>query len=412
MQRRIRNLETPLQRPGAACPALAIYLAAGVRSAVVALGAIVLGLQLARLGLSAASIGFVVAVGMAANALATAIVAARGSLLPLRTTLIALALLSAGGLIALAGVQTLPAIATAAFLGLFNGMGRDRGAAQALEQVALTSSVTDQGRTRAFVYYTVAQDAGAALGSLLAGLGSAAQNGPSFATASYPALLAAAGVVTILASALYRFVPAAQSTHGVPVGVSSESRKRIAGLSGLFLLDSLGGGFLTGTLITYWFFERFSLGGGAIGAIFFAARVLNAASYFAADWLAARLGLIRTMVYTHLPSSLFLLMLPFVRSPAPAIALFLLRESLVQMDVPARQSYITAVVAPHERASALGFTNLVRYAGWAIGPAFAGVSMSTLGVNAPLVFGALLKSVYDLALFGSYRRIKPPEESG
>ena len=389
-----------------------LYAAAGLRSGVIALGAIVLGLQLAQLGLSPGNIGLVVAVGMAANALATAIVAAGGSLLPLRTSLIALTLVSGVGLIALAGARSLPAIAAAAFLGLFNGMGRDRGATQALEQVALTSSVTDQQRTRAFVYYTVAQDAGAALGSLLAGLGSSEHNGPAFARVSFPALLAGAGVVSILASMLYRYVPSTQSTPRVRLRVSRESRKRIAGLSGLFLLDSLGGGFLTSTLITYWFFERFSLGGGAIGGIFFAARLLNAASYFAADWLAARLGLIRTMVYTHLPSSVFLLMLPFVHSPALAIALFLLRESLVQMDVPARQSYITAVVAPHERASALGFTNLVRYAGWAIGPAFAGVSMSTLGVNAPLVFGALLKSVYDLALFGSYRRIKPPEESG
>ena len=391
---------------------LRIYLAAGLRSAVIALGAIALGLHLAQLELSPANIGLIVAVGMLANALATALVAGGGSRLPIRNTLVVCAVLSGLGLIALAFARSLPAITAAAFVGLVNGMGRDRGAAQALEQVLLSSSVADRRRTRAFVYYTVAQDAGAALGSLAAGLGPALARQLAVGTTPFAALLAVAGIVTVLSALLYRTVPAADETPASErPRVSRESKKRIAGLSGLFLLDSLGGGFLAGTLISYWFLERFGLGGGAIGAIFFAARVLNAASYFAADWLAARLGLIRTMVYTHLPSSLFLLMLPFVNSAGWAITLFLLRESLVQMDVPARQSYITAVVAPHERPAALGVTNLVRYAGWAVGPGIAGLSMSVMTMSAPLVLGALLKMMYDLALYASYRRVRPPEEA-
>ncbi|HSL71426.1 MAG TPA: MFS transporter [Longimicrobiales bacterium] len=390
---------------------LALYVAAGLRSAVIALTAIVLGLHLAQLELSPANIGLVVAVGMAANALTAAVVAGSGARLPKRPALVGLAVLSGLGLVALAYARSLPVIAAAAFVGLVNGMGRDRGGAQALEQVVLTSAVHDRRRTRAFVYYTVAQDAGAAFGSLLAGLGPALERRLAIGATPYATLLAVAGALTVLSAILYRAVPAIEHTRAVErPRVSPESRKRIAGLSSLFLLDSLGGGFLAGTLISYWFFERFALASGTIGIIFFVARVLNAASYFAADWLAERIGLIRTMVYTHLPSSAFLLVLPWVQSPACAIALFLLRESLVQMDVPARQSYITAVVAPHERAAALGITNLVRYAGWAVGPGIAGIAMTAVSVSAPLVFGAILKVIYDVALYGSYRRVRPPEE--
>jgi predicted MFS family arabinose efflux permease len=144
--------------------------------------------------------------------------------------------------------------------------------------------------------------------------------------------------------------------------------------------------------------------------MFFSARVLNTASYFAADWLARRIGLIRTMVFTHLPTSVILFLLPFAPTSALAIGLFLTREALVQMDVPARQSYLAAVVAPHERAAALGATNVVRYAGWAVGPAVAGFTMSRWGLSAPLFIGAVLKAGYDIALYFSFHSVATPEE--
>jgi len=128
-----------------------------------------------------------------------------------------------------------------------------------------------------------------------------------------------------------------------------------------------------------------------------------------AEALARRLGLIRTMVFTHLPSSALLLALPFVAAPWLAIALFLARESLVQMDVPARQSYVAAVSTPGERTFALGVTSLARNVGWATGPGLAGAAIATLGLSAPLWAGAGLKMVYDVALYASYRRVRPPE---
>ncbi|MGH7645056.1 MAG: MFS transporter, partial [Gemmatimonadales bacterium] len=194
----------------------------------------------------------------------------------------------------------------------------------------------------------------------------------------------------------------------VPLG--PDARRRVGRLAGLFALDSLGGGFLAGSIVTYWFFRRFGMSAETLGLVFFAARCLNALSYLAAERLAGRIGLVRTMVFTHLPSSAVLLALPFVATPAVAIALFLLREALVQMDVPARQSYVAAVTGAGERTFALAITSLVRNVGWAAGPALAGLFMATLGLGAPLVAGAALKVVYDVALFGSFRDVRPPEE--
>ncbi len=369
-----------------------------------------LGLRLAQIGASPAEIGGTVAVGMAANALSAALLAWQGQRAAQPRVLIALAVASGLGLLLLAGTREPLLILAAAFLGMVNGMGRDRGGAQAIEQAILANATPPHRRTATFVRYTVAQDVGGALGALAAGLAPWIQRQAGFAAPPYSALLAAGGALMLISAFLYAPLPRiAASAQALP-RISPESRRRIAGLSGLFALDSLGGGFLAGTLLTYWFFERFALSAAAIGSVFFAARVLNAGSYFLAESLARRIGLVRTMVYTHLPTSVMLFALPWMPTAFWAVALFLLRESLVQMDVPARQSYVTAVVAPHERAAALGFTNLVRYVGWAVGPALAGLSMSWAGLSAPLMVGALLKAAYDLALFVSFRTVRPPEE--
>ncbi|MGH8437195.1 MAG: MFS transporter, partial [Pseudomonas sp.] len=387
-----------------------ILVTAGLRAGIISLSAIVLGLRLVQVGASPAQIGVTVAAGMAANALSAGWVAWRGDHAARPPVLIALAVASGFGLMLLAITREPLLIWAAAFIGMVNGTGRDRGGAQAIEQAILAAATPNERRTSAFVRYAVAQDAGGALGALAAAITPWLQQQLDMPAPPYGVLLGAGGAILLMSALLYARLPhAAARTEALP-RVSPESRRRIAGLSGLFALDSLGGGFLAGTLLTYWFFERFALTASTIGAIFFAARVLNAASYFLAEALARRIGLVRTMVYTHLPTSVMLFVLPWMPTASWAVALFLLRESLVQMDVPARQSYVTAVVAPHERASALGVTNLVRYAGWAVGPALAGLSMGWAGVSAPLWIGAVLKAAYDLALLASYRAVRPPEE--
>jgi predicted MFS family arabinose efflux permease len=179
----------------------------------------------------------------------------------------------------------------------------------------------------------------------------------------------------------------------------------------LFGIDSLGGGFLSSALIAYWFFQRFGLSETALAGLFFAARVLNAVGHLAAAWIARRIGLVNTMVLTHLPSSLFMMAAPLAPTAGIASALFLCREALVEMDVPTRQSYVMAIVAPEERSVASGVTNVTRNIGWAAGPSMAGLVMQH-ALAAPIFIGGTMKIAYDVLLYASFRNIRPPEERG
>src|SRR3989442_1620607 len=163
-------------------------------------------------------------------------------------------------------------------------------------------------------------------------------------------------------------------------------------------------------LIAYWFFQRFGVSESTLGPLFFAGHLLNSASYLVAVWLARRIGLIKTMVFTHIPSSLFLMSVPFAPSFAWAVALLLAREALVEMDVPTRQSYVLGVVQPEERTYSSGITNLTRNVARATSPSFAGYFMQHLALASPLVLGGGLKVAYDLLLYWGFRRLKPPEE--
>jgi len=301
-------------------------------------------------------------------------------------------------------------LSLAAFFGMVNGMGRDRGPAQTVEHSLLADALPAGDRTRAFTRYAFIQDVAGAAGSLaVAAPDLLARITGEPALVTYRWAFLALGVLSVIPAWLYtRLPPDPPRVAATPrATLSPASRRNVRGLSVLFALDSLGGGFLAGSIVTYWFFSRHGLDGTVLGPVFFAARALNAASYFGAEFLAARIGLVRTMVFTHLPSSLLLFALPFVPSPALAIAIFLLREALVQMDVPTRTSYIAAVTAPGERTLAMGITGLVRNVGWAVGPAGAGLAIRVAGIGAPLLIGAFLKTVYDLALYGSFRHVTP-----
>jgi len=199
---------------------------------------------------------------------------------------------------------------------------------------------------------------------------------------------------------------------GVGSEIRPETKRVLWRLGSLFALDSLGGGFLTATLLSLFFFQRFGVNEALLGPLFFCARVLNALSHLAAAWLARRIGLVATMVFTHIPSSLLLLTVSFAPTFPIAATLFLLREGLVEMDVPTRQSYVMAVVRPEERTFASGVTQLVRTGAWAVAPAFAGVMMEGVSMATPLVAGAATKIAYDLLLWSAFRKLKPPEERG
>jgi MFS family permease len=194
--------------------------------------------------------------------------------------------------------------------------------------------------------------------------------------------------------------------------LSPRSRGLLVRIASLFAIDSLAGGFLTTAMLSLFLSRRFGASAAVIGALFFGARVANALSHLAAAWLARRIGLVNTMVFTHIPSSFLLATVAWAPSFPVAAALFLLREGLVEMDVPTRQSYVMAIFPPEDRTLASGVTHLVRLGAWSVAPSFAGLLMQGMSLGTPLVIGGAMKIVYDLALWTAFRRVTPPEERG
>jgi hypothetical protein len=277
----------------------------------------------------------------------------------------------------------------------------------------LPATATPERRTGAFAVYHLLQDIGHALGGLLAALPVLLQRWGG--VAELPSLRAGLGLYALL---LALMLPAYLRLSGAvevprqegPRPLSPGTRGVLWKVCALFALDSLGGGFFTTALLSYFFHERFGVGVGVVGLLFFGARVANALSHLGAAWLAKRIGLVNTMVFTHLPSSLLLVTVAYAPSFPVAAALFLLREGLVEMDVPTRQSYLMAVVRPEERTFASGATHLVRVGGWAVAPALAGLLMQGVALITPLLLGAGLKVLYDILLYVNFRKVRPPEE--
>jgi MFS family permease len=390
-----------------------IFAAAFLRSVAIGMVGVTAGLYLARLGFSLATSGFVIGGGLAGVALATLVATLRADRIGRRRFLVSLSLLSAAGGATVALGSGTAVIAAAAFIGMMNGMGRDRGAALVIEQAILPATVTDAARTRAFAWYNVLQDSGHALGALLSGapvLLRARFGLGELESLRFAMLFSAA--LTLAATALYprlsRAVEPADARR--PVTITPQTRRTLWKISSLFVLDSLGGGFLTAALVSVYFFQRFGVDEGVLGPLFFGARVLNALSHLGAAWLARRIGLVNTMVFTHIPSSVLLATVAIAPNFPVAAVLFLLREGLVEMDVPTRQSYVMAVVQPEERTVAAGVTQLVRMGAWAVGPPLAGLMMQGLSLASPLVIAAGLKIGYDVLLYAAFRNLKPPEE--
>jgi MFS family permease len=376
---------------------------------------VLIGIYLAKRGFDPAETGSVVTVGLAGAAVAALLVTRVGDRLGRRRMLVALSLLGAAGGAVVALASGGVVIGAAAFIGMMNGMGRDRGAALIIDQAVLPSTASDRDRTRAFAWYNVLQDAGHALGGILAAAPVLIRRFGGFdPLESLRIALLAYAAILLSTALLYGRLSASieRSSAAPPRRISRRTRRLLWRISSLFALDSLAGGFLTAALLALFFYERFGVTEWEIGALFFGARAANAGSHLAAAWLARRIGLVNTMVFTHIPSSVLLMTVAFAPSFPIAAALFLLREGLVEMDVPTRQSYVMAVVRSEERTVASGVTHLVRLGAWAVAPAFAGILMRGTSIATPLFVGGAMKIAYDLLLYLALRRHKPPEESG
>ena len=395
-----------------------IYAAAFLRSATVGLVGVVLAIYLSEVGLSGAAIGVVIGSGLAGAAAATVLLGFRGDVFGRRRALIALTVLGALGYIGISWSSRFTVLLPIAFVGMLNGMGRDRGAASVLDQAVLPETTTAEQRTWVLAWYNVVLDAGHALGALAGAtptllirvfqVDALTAHRATFLICGGAML---AGVVPYLALTPRIEVAEPDRARLNRVRLNAESKRAVTKLAVLFGLDSIGGGFLNSALIAYWFFQRYGTSEGQLAVLFFAARALNAASHVMAAWMARRIGLVNTMVLTHLPSSLFVMAAPAAPTAAIAATLFLCREALVEMDVPTRQSYVMAIVQPAERTFTSSVTNVTRNIGWAAGPSLAGVMMQHVALAGPLFIGGTLKIVYDVMLYISFRRVKPPEEA-
>lgn len=377
--------------------------------------AVLLAVYLGNLGWNAAAVGLLIAFSFGGAAVGTALVSFLADHYGRRRTLMLLASLETLGALTFAMTARSIWLFLAAFIGMINGLGRPRGASYALEQALLPELASSEQRTSIFAWYGVVLEAGLALGSLLAGAPHLLRS--QFGLAQ-PAAFRAAWLGIAISYALsipaYLGISAAVEIEGssrISPPISSESKRKINKIASLFALDAFGGAMLTSPLLAYWFFRRFHAGEEWIGPLFAIAAIANAVSLPVASWLAKKIGLLNTVVFTHLPSSFFLFALPFAPSFKWAAALYLCRESLVQMDVPTRQSYLLAIIRKEERTFASGITTLARNLSRIAGSALSGYAMEVMTLSGPLFLGGGIKIVYDLALYAVFRRIKPPEES-
>ena len=307
-------------------------------------------------------------------------------------------------------------------IGVISPSGHEVGPFLPIEQAALSQVIPDRLRTDVFAWYTLAGSLASACGSLVAGVLTDTLQTTWSPLASYRSVVVLYATLGLVLCALFlRLSAAAEAPPVARLDAGASAFARLSGLhrsqrvvlrlSGLFALDSFGGGFVVQSFAAYWFHRRYGVDPATLGALFFAANVFAGFSALAASRLANRIGLINTMVVTHLPSNVLLMLIPLMPNLPLAATLLLLRFSISQMDVPTRQSYTMAVVAPDERAAASGITGVARTTGAAISPLFAGLLFAQPALlNVPFYIAGILKSAYDLLLFRAFRRLKPPEE--
>ena len=391
-------------------PVRSILLARGLRDFGDGLVAVLLPAYLLMLGFGAAEVGMVATVALLGSAFMTLGAGMLGGRIDSRTLLILAALLMVATGLGFAVAAGLAAIVALALFGTVNPSAGSASVFGPLEQSVLTHATPDADRTAIFARYSLVGAMAAAAGALTAGvtdaLGAIGLSGTLALRA--PFLLYAA--LGLGCWAAYRAMPRQRSSAGAGHAPLGPSRGIVLRLAALFSVDSFAGGLAVQSLLALWLFERFDLSLTEAGLFFFWSGVLSAFSFPVAAWLAGRIGLVNTMVFTHIPSSLCLIAAMLVPDVWWALGLLLLRAGLSQMDVPTRTSYVMAVVTPAERTAAASVTAVPRSLAAAAGPAIAGAIIAMGYPTAPFILCGALKIAYDLALLRAFGRMKPPEE--
>jgi MFS family permease len=388
-----------------------LYAARAARGFGDGFAAIILPAYLLEIGFGPFQIGLVATAALLGSAATTLAVGFLAPRYDLRTLLVACAALMVVTGIAMPSLQHLIFIAVVAFIGTMNPTTGDIGVHVPLEQAALAHRASDKARTHVFARYSLIGALSIAAGALAAGVPDLLVSFGMGRIGALQIMFYVYAALGLIGAVFYSRLPRAEVTETAPQATPlGPSRRTVYKLAALFSLDSFAGGFTVQSIMALWLFERFDLSLAAASAFFFWSNVLTAFSYPVAARLGQRFGLINTMVFTHIPSSVCLILAAFSPNLSTVLALLLVRSALSQMDVPTRTSYVMAVVTPPERTAAASVTAVPRSLASAISPALSGALLSTSLAGLPLVICGVLKIVYDLSLLFSFRHVKPPEE--
>lgn len=390
-----------------------VYASRALRACCDGFTAILLPLYLFDLGFDATMVGILATATLLGSAALTISIGLYAYRYALRSLLLGASLLMAVTGLVFGTVDNLVPLFIVAAAGTLNPSSGDVSVFVPLEHSLLARLVPATRRTLSFAIYSAMGTGGAAIGALSVGF---LDHLPAWldrhdAIQGYFLVYGAVGLVVLL---FYRGLPRERLGQGesAPQAALGPSRRHVMRLAALFSVDAFAGGFVMNTLIATWLFTRFDLSASETGAIFFTTGLCSAVSYFVATWLAGRIGLINTMVFTHLPSSILLVLAPFAPDVGWAVAALVARSLLSQMDVPTRTSYVMATVTPPERPAASSFTNVPRSLASALAPALGGWLLTLSPFGWPLVIGGGLKIAYDLGLLAMFARVRPPEEQG
>ena len=380
---------------------------------------VILVFYLTGLGLSTAHVGMLLTLTLLGDTVVSLSLTTQADRIGRGKTLLAGALLMVGAGLIFASTRSFLLLCAAGIIGVISPSGNEVGPFLSIEQAALSEVIAAPKRTEVFAWYTLTGAIATALGALFGGgLAQTLQKSiPPVASERTIVILYA--LLGILLAILFHRLSREAEVHAdeftpqlrTMLGIRS-ARATVLKLSALFSLDSFAGGFVIQSFAAYWFYLRFQVEPATLGGIFFGANVLAGVSALLASRIAKRIGLVRTMVFTHLPSNVLLLMVPWMPNLQLAILVLLLRFSISQMDVPTRQSYTMAIVRPEERSAAAGITGVARTTGAAIAPLFAGMLFARPAlISLPFLIAGVLKIGYDLLLYRAFVRVPPPEES-
>jgi MFS family permease len=383
---------------------------------------VVLVFYLTGLGLSPSQTGLLLTLTLIGDTIISLFLTTAADRIGRRRMLMAGALLMAGAGLAFASTSDFLFLVIAGTIGVVSPSGNEVGPFLPIEQAALAHVVPDGSRTAAFAWYTLTGSFATAIGALCGGMIPVVVKGRMDAFEGYRAVVILYACAGLLLALIFARVSRAVEVNPPKVGDGfpamttrlsglTHSQRVVFKLSGLFALDAFAGGFVIQSFAAYWFYLRFGVDPGTLGAIFFGANILSGISALAASRLASRFGLVRTMVFTHLPSNALLILVPLMPTLPLAISVLLLRFSISQMDIPTRQSYVMAVVGPQERSAAAGITGVARTTGASIAPWFVGMMFARSSlVSVPFFLAGTLKIVYDVLLYRAFVGLRPPEE--